>query len=360
MKKFLIFIVAGLLLSMAVLSGCSCSASPELVFADNWSNSAPTGYAETSVYDVALDKNFTYGSYGFIKSEDLSDDKVDFDYKGTYTVAIKTYSKEVVSALDGVKDCGSSLLQEISPIIHLRSTLSLTASFKYGDMTETKDYTDTIVTDSFFSNTKTSLAPIYTRTQSTMSHLMYGKEISVLRCTMDSTTVFDKDSYKFNYKIINITNPEEPIETTTEKDYNYASRTVIDNSQLLFALRNFTLEYEKSAYLKTSSIQYAGLAKDLYVTNFSQTEVELPNLLVNDVNKTNVKVPTNVYSYFVGSDYSGVAQLEFIQRVPDSTTTSSLPQKAMMVKYVEPLLTQGQYRMQGALVYNLKSITYGN
>ena len=123
---------------------------------------------------------------------------------------------------------------------------------------------------------------------------------------------------------------------------------------MLFALRNVAVDEEKTVYIPTVATNY-GDYKSLAITNKAENEQEI-TVKVNGSEKTE-RIKVKNLSYAINSkNGAGTSQKVVIQK---SDKSSAIPDKALMIEYAEPLITQSSPSKLGALVYTLTEAYYG-
>lgn len=358
MKK----IITALLLVIAfTLSGCGCSTATQLSFsrATFGENSFSTQLkTEKRTYSVELDENYVFNDVEFKKNKTLIENDVTYSFEnGSYVTELSVISK--TNELPFESDLLNAEISSDKAIIHYQTRLNVTAKYSVDEFITHEDY---VYTDSYFLCDEYSYAPLYSCTESKNSHLNYSaKESSVKVEQSKNTIVYQKDKYtvtKLN------TSQENP--TPIVNDYGYTFRTLVDNSQLLFVLRNFIelKEVSDAVLLPTVSYHY-GDVKNLSITY----EDKLDKTCYIDGKETTV--PTNAYSFVISSTSTscvgsgtrnvGREQLVFIQNAQSylgsgDNKTPVKEMKADLVEYAEPLTAYGQFYIMGALVYKLTSI----
>lgn len=335
MKKLIISILSVLVLAM---TGCSCVPETSLTFKNNWTTSGEPaiGTTQTTTYSVSIDKNYKFENYSYEKSSTLADNLYDFK-NGVYTQTLSVISKSDIPA----ELTGSDIVDEdLSYVLHLKTSFSIDAYYTYGDKTE-EHYHDTIVTDAYFGNLNTSYTPIYTKTQANYSQLYVGESVSVKTVATTTTSVFCKNSYSITTKI----GEAEPTTQTINNSY----KKYIDNTQLLFVMRNVDVAKSEESQtifaLPTVSPIYE-TAQELAVTYFADSTEKFGEK----------EIPVRCMSFGINTtNNSGRSQLVFVQNSAVESFNNNLNNSVMM-KYVEPLMTYGTFESMGALVYTLTSI----
>ena len=142
---------------------------------------------------------------------------------------------------------------------------------------------------------------------------------------------------------------------------NYTQKTVIDNAQLLFAIRNVELAEDASSALPTVSASY-GAPKTLTVKNNGDTQKTLRKGGENsftyngqELADNELEIAVKDYSFYLNTtNDAGTPQYLLIQK--SASASGKLPAKALIIEYVEPLSIYGSFQRLGALVYTIKSV----
>lgn len=348
MKKRLIAIICTTLFAIPCIVGCSCSSLSSLSFSSafNGGNRASVDYTETLTYDVTYDQS-TYKKDSAITDEMLS---VSFE-NGTYSMTLQV-----------LRSKPTDIETDINPSSDT-SFYSLTTQFSI-DVAYTsngKEYkrTDKINTLCYFYSN--AFAPLYSKTTSSYSIVVLSKSAaSFAIMDIDSTTAYNSTSYTVNtgYAVYDFDKdndndrPKIESDSYSQKTYKYESRTMIDNTELLFALRNFSVEKDKTSTLPVVSFGY-GEYQSLSVKNTNETNREV-TLNINDTDVTE-RISVKKYSYSINSSKTaGVSQSVVIQ----SAGENQMPNKALLLEFSSPLIIQASTTKYGGLLYTLKKVTY--
>ena len=352
MKKLIIALTTLAVCLCSVLAGCSCSSDQSLAFSDNWKQQTGIGYSETAEYTVKLDKAFSLGKLSYTKDATLNDDLVFFDYQGTYSVTTTLFAS---TDIEPSEVGNSDLLGKVEKVIYQHAELHLTSSFRYGDMTDVTQYDDYIITNSYFADCQNSLMPIYDSSESVVTYLTYSNgRIATPRLETLSVSKYTSSGYSFDTTTTSLSSGESDV---SKKSYSYTPRTLIDNTVLLFALRNTSINDNSSVTMPVTSISYAGEKKTLKITNYMTYSLENYAITVNETEKTGT-IPLKCYAFSVNETSSGRSQIACIQNGKSEDMGLEI---SALVRYVEPLITYNNnaFMLQGALVYELTSISFG-
>lgn len=360
MKKRIIALIIAAVTAFSLLGGCS-SGRGTLTFNNAFHGGGDTGsrdadpgvgYRETLVYNVFASEN----EYQYKKDSSLTDDVIKYDINGTYTVVLS-----VLSDLDdSTKAKFSTDIQkpEGSAVYSLKSELKLTA--KYSGKTEFT-HEDVITSETYFFPFTESYMPLYSRTDSEYAIVSAGNGNSALLVVKSFSEVIYRNSsytvktgavqYSANGEVKDIT-----AEDTKSTDHNYSAKTVIDNAQLFFALRNVKVDVDGTYTLPTVSSAY-GDPTDLAVKNMQEFDDDA----TFDYNGTpySGKVKVKELAYYVNSqNNTGARQFVYIQKTAVKNGDVTVAENhALPVKMVFPMIAYGSFSRLGSLVYKLSSVT---
>lgn len=347
MKKTVLSIALALI--TLLFTGCSCSGAAVLSFDGLWGGKND-GYKETLLYSVEYKADYSEFSYSFVKSSDLSG--VSIEITGTYTVENEILSTQSPDIPETVKNF-ETFSTEMTSVVKSTAKLELTASYTLGDDTKTSE--DRIYSISYFYNDDAAFAPVYTEREFDYQYpyIINGEIKLSLIEGKDITEYFSKDKYKITKEYRNAKDAEYEKQ---ENEYEYNYRGVIDNSALLLATRNKTIEKDASYTIPVVHPSY-GQVSNLSLKHFEDTEKRI-TFDYNGEEKTvnfNLKAMNFVvYPTNSGCDTSsGTPQLVFVQNGEIDGINKSL-----MVEYVAPLVEYSGFNKIGALAYTLKSATY--
>ena len=339
MRKFIIAIISAITLLTACLTGCSCVGNSPISFNANFygaesSIDPPAGFRETLCYNVVYKEKL---------SEEQGKSPLLNGVSYTFSDGIYVSTLETVTSLpDGItSDIVADLPSDAKTLYKLTTNLSIKSTYQGLDEGN-GEYLDTIKTTAYFCSYRLSYAPIYSRTET---------DYSILFVTKSSKSVGKLQSERiFNYSKTSYTLTEKVQENITTKNYEYDFTTVIDNAQLLFALRNIDIAKDSTFMLPTISYAY-GEAKNLRIDNESQTS-EPVNIIYNGVQVTD-NIAINNFSFMINdATKAGLSQYVSIQNVK----SDNLPFSSLLYSYTEPLVEYGNMLNMGYLVYTLSSV----
>lgn len=353
-------ITALVLASVMLFAGCSCNSLPALSFSRAWTASELTGVTETATYKFEFDENFIYGDgFDYSKSSAIKDFKTEFK-DGLYKTEITVTEKSDVK-IDGVpieSDILTDPVTDGAAVIYLKTTAKVNAI--YSLVTDSRDkYADEIVTESYFLRTDMSLAPVYSRKIFSSSYVklsINNEEIKPIYGVEQyaRTVLYNKSSYTVNtYDYNDYKSDSSAAQPKETKTYDYSFRTVIDSSSLLFAIRNVNVEKDSTVTMPVVDGTF-GTAQTLAFKNNDGGNIEIA-LKVNDTENPAKNISTDCISFGINATNTGRHHLAFIQNAAVDGVTED---KALLVKYVEPLTDYGSYCCLGAMVFTLSEISY--
>lgn len=348
MKKRLISIICTLCLAVPALSGCGCSSLSALTFNSAFygGGSLPLpGYTETLIYNV----DYVNSSDYFAKDSEITDDMLAIDFNdGKYVSKLEvlgTKPSDVASDIEISADYS---------IYKLETELSI--NIKYTTTDGSFERTDKINSLSYFYSA--ALAPLYSKTTSSYTSVYNTNDGLIPKVTdVESEISYNAAEYtvKQGYVIHDFDKASKDgsaiLENAnrTEKTYDYESRTVIDNAELIFALRNVAVAEESTSYLPVVSAAY-GEYKTLAVNNSAQNEQSV-TVKINGEQKTETLKVNNLYYSISSKNESGASQKLVVQ-----ASGSVIPNLALPVLYAEPLIIQNSYYKLGTLLYTLAEV----
>ncbi len=348
MKKRLISIICALCLTIPALSGCGCSSLSTLTFNSAFCEGGALplpGYTETLIYNV----DYVNSSEYFSKDSEIPDDQL----------TMKFTDGKYVSKLEvlGAKPSNVATDIEISAdysIYKLETELSV--KVKYTTANGNFERTDKINSLCYFYSA--ALAPLYSKTTSSYTSVYNTNDGITLKVTdVESEISYNATEYtvKQNYGIHDFEQASKDGSAILEngnptgKTYDYESRTVIDNAELFFALRNVVIAEESTSYLPVVSAVY-GEYKTLAVNNSSQNEQSV-TVKINGEQKTETIKVNNLYYSVSSKNESGASQKLVIQ-----ASGSTIPNLSLPVLYAEPLIIQNSSYKLGTLLYTLSEV----
>ena len=303
---------------------------------------------EKLVYDVTFNENSTE----YYSKNEILNDNIHLEFKNGKYVTEFT----VTSDLSAVPD-------DIKTEIPVKTLFSLITEFsvdvKVVSGNNVFEHTDTIRTKTLFLPQGFSFAPIYSESNSSCI-LPYFSEGGVnVALPIDQFTVnYGKDKFSYTQTIDYVKNEninaEDAIIERTDTSSNavkYNFRGLIDNAQLLFALRNIKLDEKASFNLPVLSESYKE-PKTLSITNASSLEKKIA-LKYNgtDIEET---LKYDLLTFRVNStNTAGLKQFLSVQ----SAAGATLKNYALPIEYARAVIIIGNsYPIAGTLIFSLSEV----
>lgn len=379
MKKFLYLILTFIIATASLLGGCGCNSDLPLEFKDYFYGdlkvTPPTGYIETCEYSVTY-KNGFEGE--FTKNPAVTDKMLKMEISGKYTTKltvqglmdaqtpilgknvnselknsfknVNLYKYETELVLDKVEYLVNGTSADIDPYDVL--VKDEWAKARYGEQAVTNGI-DYIYTVTYFAPGPQSFTPIYTEQISSFTNVMISENsIDIGRRNSENYIEYNTNNYTVNTEYSG-----GDVTLTGNKRVNYTSSTAIDNTQLLFVIRNMNLSSGSSSMIPVASYQYQNLKDISIVGESSRTEnISDPTLLkVNGANFSGNSIKLNRYAFRLAETSSaGIKQLVYVQ----SEDCCNLGNRKLMYRYVEPLSALS-YQSLGVMEYKLTEVNFG-
>ena len=219
MKKLFSAIVAIFIVCIfSVLAACGGASA--IAFNNSFYGSPlatiSSGYTETCEYSASFKPAEKFSS-NVIESADFSDGK----FITTLTV-LPEYPENLPET-----DLYDRNAQVLSSVLYFRTSFSVKASYVIAG--ETREFTDTAETEAYFLPSESSFAPLYSKSKSITGNPLSNESVS--------------SEYSVLYKSSKYT-----ISGEKERTVNYTPKTLVDNAQLLFVLRNFEISETGTAF----------------------------------------------------------------------------------------------------------------
>ncbi len=354
MKRiFTALLSVSLALMFLLTSGCS---SAILLTFNNAFNDGKEPHAE---YWEKLTYTVTSGEYkDLTRSTIIPKDVADFTINGTLTITFNTTHPDANDIPDEVKQTDinfSGKLYRLTTKLFLNSNYTINGKIN-GDVINSGDesghLTDEINSEVIFLTSENSFAPIYSSVKQSYNVMFASNENQKLTVNVDRIESEHKISYgKDKYTVVSTTKTEDGDKTTSSTcDYDF--RSLIDNTQLLFALRNLSLEKDNSTSILTVAPAYKNATPLLIKNNEETSQTVKVNVNGKEVNE-NLSIK-NLSFNVNDSKNTGVPQYVSIQKAK----SDNIPFKSLMVEYAEPLVCYGSIVSMGALIYKLSSIEF--
>ena len=213
----------------------------------------------------------------------------------------------------------------------------------------------------YFCYSLNSFAPIYVKTETKQTLLYVSGEKAVFETFEGTyTTVYQTGSYRISSEIITLDKDGQPKSTQKKsKSYSYTAKTVVDNSQFFFILRNLSTSNEESTSLPVVSPSYG--TKQTLSIKHEKGGTKLVNFKYNGVDPSaNETIPVKHLSYAVSSTKASGRKQYCVYQTGKSTVNSASGivnrNTAMLVEYAEPLVALGSMNCLGGLKFTLTSV----
>ena len=372
MRRFILLILSVCLCLTITLSGCSCTGDAILEF-----NSAnvKTIQSERLTYSVSLEQNYK----DIKRSSSFNQNLLPQYNNGLYVAEYQTGVSSPVNHIN------LSQSESVINLITTSLTINVVDTKGTAETSDDVTYKDQILSEVYFYDSSWSYAPIYSKT--TVKNTFVANDetrIEFSHKIYQYTTTYKKSSFTTVKKYYSEADGEDITGTmdlnaldenklitikgngaggTTE----YEFRHVIDNVQLLFAIRNLGVSKGSSSLLPTVTYMY-GEPGTLQISNSSHStfnfETKLnyarpsyTNIYAEDTLSMPVK---NIRIMLTETDYSGLPKYVVVQN--DTADHSKIKNNNLIVEYAEAVISNSSYDCLGALVYRLNgvSLAYNN
>ena len=348
-RKFVALFAAGAMAVCALFGGCSCTGNETLSFATINENN------ERLEYTVKYSEDYNETT----KKDASIDGLFSFEYSdGKYISEIKKAAKsdELIKNSDILAITGGSG-DPLVETVYLMTT-EFTVDMKVVIGQTEYNHTEKITTTAYFAGTGVSLAPLYAKEDAEYLIISTGVEsVQAYIVKSVSETYYDKAEFRA-VKTAKTFNADEPAENITldgvaavETTGEYSFRSAIDNTELLFAIRGVKAEENAPASLSVISPAYD---EPMPISvNATATSEKTLNIKYNgeDVSATFQYKPL---SFALNrTNAKGTSQYASVQ----TSDAGAIKNNALLIEYVKPLTTYGNYYKMGALVFTLASAT---
>lgn len=347
-----------LFLAVIPLTLTGCTSLSVLSFTNGFS--AYLGDVDvTPGYTQTLDYSVYYSDTEYFPKDQTIDDNVKIEFiNGNYTSTL-TALQILPSNIESLafEDTSSDISTTISGdgVLKLTTRFNITSVYTEGD-TEYK-HDDFIYTEVYFATKKYSFAPIFSKSYSSYTIANYANGIYLFYVSdVQSETLYLSDSYtvKTRTNAYTFDNPTESNINTKEwntQTVEYTFRTLIDNTQLLFALRNITVESENVFMLPTVSPVYKE-HKALRIESSADTENTF-DVEYNGNAYTEEKIKVTNLNFCI-NDSTAQGETKFVSIQKEGS--NNIPNMHLPVSFAEPLIYYQSFLKMGALVFKIKSI----
>ena len=346
-KRPIAFFIAALVAGAAILSGCSCSGDSTLSF------NSINATAETLSYKVEQ-----VDDYGSTKKNAELDKYFTFEYSvGTYTSELKEANKSD----EEIKNSDILEIKDAKGDPLITTVYSLTTNFEI-NLTVTINgqepyiHTEKITTKAYIASHGASLAPLYAKEDAEYTVISVGSEkaeIAIVKSVLE--TFYNKDEYR-TVKTYNSFKTDETVNLdgveAQETTAKYTFRSVIDNAELLFAIRGLKIEEKASATINAVWSGYEA-PQPLKITNTTLAEKQF-TLNYNGTPVTETVKYASLSFSLNKTNASGAPQYASVQ----TEAAGNIKNTCLLLEYVKPLITYGgTFMSMGALVFTLNSVT---
>nr|MBO4518213.1 hypothetical protein [Clostridia bacterium] len=364
-RKFIIFLTALITAACAVLYGCSCagcSGDETLAFSSAFSggNKPSANYTETLNYSVEYSADYLSN---FKKDAGL-DQFFTFEYEEGY------YGSDFKIALPSeLAEIKSDIKSDITVY---KFTTMFSVKLKFLTLNGAAcdyEHEETIKTSAYIAAADMSFAPIYTEEESQYCVVSVSgdkTEISVEEST--NTTLYNKDEYikTLTYREYKIDEQNiDGIKPKTKTDtIDYDFRSVIDNAELLFALRGVSLAEEDNTVIPVVSAAYND-PTPLKITNVKRASENMTISYVKNGVPTVIDdkpITYNTLEYRKNTtNAAGWAQSVNVQ-AKAAGDNGELDNLALPIKFAKPLFVYsgGNVVKMGSLVFTLTEVYVNN
>lgn len=368
MKKKIFAAIFAAMLCLVFTFGCS-SGKPVLSFNNAFvsgkdvgkpESDPPAGYYETLTYEVlSNEKDYTYKRDSAKNDSALSADSFKYEIKGTYTSALK-----VLGALPSEVAASANTDITISgKVYHLVTELKLNASYTAGGAEEFT-HADSVRSEIYFLPYGEAFAPIYSVTESDYTMITGGdKSVTISVVKSYAEVKYFASAYEISSRAVQYAAGEEEKkledETLAVSRHDYSYKTITDNAELLFAIRNMKIDAEGTFNVPVVTAAYKE-ATDLTVKNLQEFDDDAA--FTYNGAAFNGKMKVKELAYYVNSqNNTGSRQLVYVQKnETENAEASSVPNHSLTVKMVSPITVYGSFSRLGSLVYKLTEAVSGN
>ena len=372
MKRFIFLILSVCLCLTITLSGCSCTGDTILEFN---STNVKTIQSERLTYSVSLEQNYK----DIKRSSDFNKNLLPQYNNGLYVTEYQTGVSSPVNHIN--------LSQSESVINLITTSLTIDVVDTKGTV-ETDDdvtYKDQILSEVYFYDSSWSYAPIYSKTTVKNTFLANDEtRIEFSHKIYQYTTTYKKSSFTTVKKYYAEADGEDITGTMDLNNLDqtklktikgngsggtaeYEFRSIVDNVQLLFAIRNLSVSKGSSSILPTVTYMYSN-PSSLQISNSSHSTYNVETALnyarpsyTNIYAEDTLSIPVkNMRIMLTNTDYSGLPKYVTVQN--DSADNTNVKNNNLIVEYAEAVISNSSYHCLGALVYRLNGVnlTYSN
>jgi len=374
MKRLFKLVLSLALVFTTVLGGCSCATPVPLAFKPHFNGGQKfDGFSsETLTYNIS----YVNGSeeYSLLKKNSALDNLIsDFNVEnGSFVTKLSIDFQEN----DQIKKSGlygeNGLVKPNSPYFLQKTTMQYTGKLVLKNGVE-HSFTDKIETTVYFLQ-ESSFAPLYASQVSEMSLISTGdNNVSVSSVKYVYETIYGDSEYTVNSKLYskgvvtyNLSNNEKAekfnndyqLTSENNESFEYNLKTVVDNTQLLFILRNLETTQDKTSTLPVIAPAYKE-AQSLAIMQMNTASPKLNFEYNGNTAKENETIPVKKLAFALNDAFtSGQSQYLVYQTGKSSAETPTVENRALLIEYAFPLPVYGSMTILGGLKCTLKSVAF--
>ncbi|MCQ2387488.1 MAG: hypothetical protein MJ066_03465 [Clostridia bacterium] len=350
MRRKILAILLSVILCLPVISACSCNKLQKLSFSNYFYNgyessinTPPCGYKETLSYKVDFNTDSSYYKLSETVSNLLT--------TPTFSDGELKTVLEIVPDIDDEIKNKTNFIKSDTNIYNFTYDFSIKSIYEInGEKFENEEYIESTV---YFYPASSSFAPIYSLTKSYNSALNFdGKTFNLQFIESKKEIIYNSDTYTTNSSATLFNqNKEKLSENSNGKTFDYLTETVIDNSQLLFALRNINYDSANAFSLPTVDASYGKYTK-LIANESEDSNTEKNISLTYNGDLKDVKFKLKNIGYRVDEN-KATGMMQYVSIQKEST---ELPTLALPVIYYRPVVTSSNPATLGTLIFTLTSI----
>lgn len=348
MKRFILYVVSLTLAVIMAAFASGCQTATSLAFQNYFLGAGVTGDAprdtfERLEFNVSFEKESAVypefnQSQSLKESQNIQYDFTDGKYAMTFSIASNT--EEIKQKTNIEIDTQNTPIYKLQSIFNIKAFYKVDGNYPENlgtDKNGGKEFDDEIISEVYFLPAGSSFAPIYSKVIQKQTTLYLGQKADVYRTEYVFETIYNKGSYK------TVTKSIDGIISTKSSNYSY--RGAIDNTQLLFAIRNLEIQKDGATAIPTVSPAYNS-PQSLTI----RCEDELT--INSNYNQEDKQISVKKYAIFKSNKLNtGIPQYALVQK-------SEQNNKSLLMEYASALVPYGSsFLMMGALVYRLASVS---
>ncbi len=355
MKKFITLLVSLVALLAITLTGCSNSGGT-VSFRSKFigGGTAQETYEEKLTYNVNYVSDSTdYPELNMFSNSNGYIDKDGIKYEGTFVTTFRVGNVNSIphGVLSDIVSNENIAKEKIQEIYFFKTEFNVQATYSFKDSQTPTVVNDSIVTEVYFLPAGLSFAPIYSSYISDTNAFDLSKPSHLTRVKYDFKITYDLDEYTIDKTIVtfNADDSEATKSSSVTKEYDYKS--VIDNNQLLFAVRNFDTNVETTTALEVLAPAYE-TSKSL--TFSPHTTSSQPIGFVTGVSAQET-LPVKTFYMNVGTGNTrGISHYFNVQ----TEASASVNNNALLIKYAQPLFDYSSMGCMGGIEFSLANTEF--